>query len=212
MSTRSKTCTSYGLSHTGEPARIRYVGQTSVPLRRRLKSHVNQASATMRNTPVGKWIRAAREAGHKILIHCILENAQWDVSEIAVIAGVKASGTELLNVTAGGGGHRGHILSAETRAKISAALKGRKKPAGFAERQRRRMLGTKASVETRKRLSEAHTGKTPSAAARAKMSERMLGNRRASREWTTEQREQRRQLSLNQWARKRAAEAYVDFR
>jgi hypothetical protein len=65
----------------------------------------------------------------------------------------------LVNMTDGGEGAKGVIMSAETRAKISAAQKGNKS-----------CLGKKHSAETRAKMSAAVKGRKNSAETRAKIS------------------------------------------
>lgn len=66
--------------------------------------------------------------------------------------------------------NRGVKLSAETRAKMSAAMKGKKKSAEEIAKMRERATGKKASSETRRRMSEAGKGRRHTEESREKMS------------------------------------------
>lgn len=124
-------CTVYMLKSTGEDA-AKYVGQTSDGLPHRLQSH--KLSARRGSTaPVAKWIRHQQELGYEIeIIEFINEQkAGWNVTEVDVIRMFREMGVELNNVRDGGGSREGYTQSykftKEHRAKISAALKGRKR-------------------------------------------------------------------------------------
>lgn len=63
----------------------------------------------------------------------------------------------------------GHVVSAETRAKIGAANRGKCRSAEALAKMSEAQKGKKLSEETRKKISEAHKGKHHSLEARAKM-------------------------------------------
>jgi NUMOD3 motif len=208
MSTNDK-CIVYGLSHSGNPDCVRYVGQTIQPLFRRLRTHKIHAKSTTKHTPVGMWITAKQAQGHTILIRPLIKSANWNTCEQAFIAGYLAMGGRLLNVTAGGQGHRGHKMSDEQKAKISKALKGRKKPPGFAEMRRQARLGVKASKETRELLTKIHTGQKHSTATCEKFRKRMMGNTLASRVWTEKQCKDRSRIAKESWAKRKAQQEVI---
>lgn len=146
-----KTVTVYGLYSTRDNE-LRYVGQTTGPLKARLSQH--KSYAKIRNkTAVHKWVNRELLDGFFIEIRPIQESAVLHETEIALIAQFKASGARLLNLTDGGEGTigwegnkgikrpdvaernrqaagkpNGRKNSDEARAKISAALTGRPKP------------------------------------------------------------------------------------
>ena len=106
--------------------------------------------------------------------------------EIYMIAvfGRKDLGTGILqNLTDGGEGVGGRILSQESRRKISASSKGKtfseehKMKIGAASKGRNTMLGKTHSEETRKKMSEERKGKTFSEETKMKMSEARKGEK-----------------------------------
>lgn len=121
---------------------VRYVGKTVQPLSHRLSSH--RSSAKRNRDHRSRWIRAARD----LRIDLVAE-VQGDgcVEEVALIASLKELGVRLTNHTAGGEGALGRSLSAESRERISAKLRGR--PAA------------PRSTETRAKLSAALKGRKP---------------------------------------------------
>jgi hypothetical protein len=79
--------------------------------------------------------------------------------ETIVIDLLRKRGDRLCNLTDGGDGVRGYVMTDEVRAKMSAARKG--KPLTLEHRQKMSEAhkGRKFSEETRKKISEALTGK-----------------------------------------------------
>lgn len=77
--------------------RARYIGQTRILLRHRLKWHMKDSiQGTSR---VSQWIRSLDAPPR---IESLDENATWDVSEIIWIERFRNQGFELLNVLRGG--------------------------------------------------------------------------------------------------------------
>jgi hypothetical protein len=109
---------------------VKYVGQSTNPSYR-LRLHVNVARSS-KTTPSHKdnWIRQLLKEGLRPL-QDILESGfgedEWKRAEMSWIAKFRESGTPLLNRTDGGDGP-GRIVSAESRAKMAAARKGRPIP------------------------------------------------------------------------------------
>lgn len=126
MSTGAKKCIVYALVSATKPKRIRYIGQTTAPLEKRLKQHIIHSSHCMKKTPVGKWVRSMIFRGLKINIIALNNRAIWNKTEIRLIQHHRKLGV-LLNVTEGGRGHYGAPLPPTVRKKISRALMGRKK-------------------------------------------------------------------------------------
>jgi hypothetical protein len=112
----------YGLCHpaTGE---IRYVGKTVRPSRRRLQAHLSDARRGSQ-THLARWIRSL-EKPPQIIVLEQTSSSQVSEAERAWIACLRHYGCRLTNLTDGGEGAPGHRASAETRAKMSAALRGR---------------------------------------------------------------------------------------
>ncbi|WP_412464223.1 NUMOD3 domain-containing DNA-binding protein [Flavobacterium mekongense] len=105
---------------------IRYIGQSSVG-NKRFKTHLCFAKIKNR-TPVQKFINKYLSLGLEPLFE-VLEYCNKDelnVKEIQFINFFKSQGCDLLNMTSGGEGAKGRIVSSETRLKMSIAHKGKK--------------------------------------------------------------------------------------
>ena len=143
-----------------------YMGSGQI-LKRKIKAH-----------PEYTWTKEVL-----LLLDSIEEALEYE----AVVIGNKFKGGEdwdglCLNLTAGGLGSRGCSPSEETRAKLSRAGKGKKKPP-LTEEARINMStaqkGKTHSEETRAKMSEAHKGKSLSEEHRSKIGEAAKGNQRA---------------------------------
>lgn len=161
----------------------------------------------------------------KIEVEIVLDNITWDEAgekekEFIKMYGRRALGTgTLINMTDGGKGPLGVIISEVTRAKMSIANKGRKMPP-FTEEHRKKLAnsriglklskehklkisvagnGIKRSDETKKKMSEWQKGKpsgiVPSEETRIKMSKAHKGQAgpNKGRIWTDEE---KRNMSL----------------
>lgn len=148
--------TVYGLSssHDGQ---IRYVGQTTAALTARLKSHFTGARHRSWK-PVSRWIVDVQEAGHKVHIQCLAEDAIWDQTERDFIRKYKQLGVPLVNANDGGGGHS---WSLESRAKASSSSKGKKKSHDHCISLSKALSGRRLSPEHVEKLSAALKGRIP---------------------------------------------------
>ena len=135
---------------------LRYVGKSDKP-RQRLAGQLNEARGTHRCN----WIQQLKRAGLRplqVILDASPPGPGWEVVERAYIAGARVAGYRLTNGTDGGEGvpglspevrermrqaKIGSKASPETRAKMSAAKKGR----------------TYHSEEWRRRVSAAATGR-----------------------------------------------------
>ena len=178
---KSAECKVYGLS-SSRHKEIRYIGQTTQPLNKRLSQHLNYAKC--RKTAVHKWMFRELNDGFKIVIFLLHDGAVFNVTEIDVIAQYKSNGARLLNLTEGGEGtvgwrgnmgkkrpdlsarnrlgkgKPGHPSTPETNAKISVANKGRKNP--WLSERNRSMLGKPGhphTQESRAKISAALKGR-----------------------------------------------------
>lgn len=175
-------CIVYGLSASDEPDRIRYIGQTTLPMDQRLKLHISAAKKA--RTPVARWIKAHMDRGLEIAATIIKADAVWSEDEISIIAEYRAK-QELLNVADGGEGapgtkrsevfraklsarRKGVPIADEVKAAISAKLTGRKRPAAECEKQRLSVMGEANHFFGRSHTAEA---KAANGKARAKLTE-----------------------------------------
>lgn len=196
----SKPTIIYGLysSRNGE---LRYVGQTTQGLKTRLIQHRNYAKT--KRTPVHNWIARELSAGFQIEIKSLCDEAIFNVTELEFIAKHRAAGARLLNLTDGGegtlgwhggkgipkpwmaeqnrkrcAGRPGHPMSAENKAKLVAALTGKKRPElVLRNKTNNPWIGHKHSEETKAKIGAAHIGKTVSADARRKIGDANRGRK-----------------------------------
>jgi len=140
---------------------IRYIGQTKLPLGRRLTLHKYQSTNACKKTAIGKWIRSKKSKDIQIEIVLLRDKAIWNDDEIETIARYRRAGRKLLNLTSGGCGHFGTKLSEETKRKISIALKGKKKSKEHAANISKGKKGYNPTTETREKMRQAQLGKIP---------------------------------------------------
>jgi group I intron endonuclease len=152
---------------TGE---VRYVGKSVDPTKR-LEKHISDAKQKLKNSYVQNWIRSLVNIGI-IPVQEVIEKCgeDWVERETFWIAHYRAlPNAQMTNVTDGGEGTCGHIHSEETRAKMSAAHKGKNN----------HNYGKKLSTETRAKISAAHKGKKFSDETLAKISSANKGKKRS---------------------------------
>lgn len=177
----AKDCTFiYSLSHP-ETGEARYVGQTCRSIEYRLYEHIRSAKSGAK-WPVSNWIRKLIQADMEpiaALLEIIPPGGDWQSAETRHISLLReAIGGRALNATDGGDGTRGHKLSDETRARISAiAIAQGRKPVGN--------LGRVFSAEARANMAAAHVGKSFKQSPEARA--RRFGPC-PSRKWTPEHR------------------------
>lgn len=169
----------YGLSDPGGAnPKVRYVGYTRRALAKRLSAHLTTAKA--RKYHRHHWIMHVLESGRRptavVLEEVTAEN--WQERECWWIAHL--AGNDLVNSTAGGGGLVDP--SAETRAKISAANKGKRKLASIAALATLAVArrGQSLPDETRAKIAAAHAGRTFSPETLAKMSAGQTGRKHSA--------------------------------
>jgi hypothetical protein len=148
---------------------LRYIGQTVKPLSKRLSHHLCIAKSADQ-TGRSLWIRSL-PAPPVIRAIAIVERYMADPTERACIIRYRADGADLVNMTDGGAGNLGWKPSAETKARISAAHKGKKVDPEFMRRLSQGNIGRKATAEHRAKVSQANLRRPPpSEETRAKMS------------------------------------------
>lgn len=166
----------YGLS-SSEDGRIRYVGQTVGPLRRRLSHHLYKAKNERNHR--GTWISSVVRRGFGLAMVVLETGAEPHVAEQRWIAKLRGEGNALVNSTDGGLGslgfrksdaereriramHLGKPKTAEHRDKISMALLGKPKHPDHVEKSaaaQRGRVGHPISQEIRLKISVANKGR-----------------------------------------------------
>lgn len=141
-------CSVYGLYST-ENREIRYIGQTTQPLRGRLVQHLAEAARPPGTSRCHRWIRSVLRSGFKIGIELIEAGCPWDEAEKRWIALYHAKNPgRMTNLAAGGAGYVGK-RSMETRMKM-------RKPKS--ESHKANMRGKPKSPEHRAKLILANMG------------------------------------------------------
>ena len=134
-------------------------GSRSIPPKR-LQAHIAQAKRDG-ITHRARWILKLLRHGKSPVIE-VLESGYgfaWREAERTWLEKFRNAGLSLINVSEGGQGPAiGHVLSAQTRAKIGAAnsiaLRGRKIPKEVLEKRKRTLLARGISIETIRKRSE----------------------------------------------------------
>jgi len=144
------TCTIYGLCSSQDGV-IRYIGQTTALVERRIREHVTAARNLANDAPVQRWIRKQLASDLEIEIVTLESNAELDVAEIRWIELLKSIDCRCLNINPGGdAGARGIKRSEVTKQKM-------RKPRSEETKQRMRKPKSDA---TRIKMSAAQTGNT----------------------------------------------------
>ena len=170
--------TVYGLASSKDGV-IRYIGQTSRSLETRLQWHLTWTKRERDKSRRTAWIKSVLRDGHALTIIAIETDAVKDEAEIRWIAHYRAAGHDLVNGSAGGDNCIGVPKTAEHRAKIAAAHKGRKSP--WTSERNRAMKGKPghpSTPETNAKIAAAHLGK----------SKPSTSERNRTIEWTPEMR------------------------
>lgn len=101
------------------------------------------------------------------------EAMEYEKTFIAAIG--RGKNGPLVNFTDGGDGTSGNVFSDETKAKIGAANRGRKKDDAFKQRRREYMSTFRHTEETKAKIAAAHLGKKMPDGFGAEMSRRRKG-------------------------------------
>lgn len=150
----------------GSPGQVFYVGKGS---RRR---------AWSRSDRTRYWICKSKKHGYTVQIL-----AHWDAEadafehERTVIASYRSIGVRLVNLTDGGEGASGNIVSEATKAKISAGLTGIKRSPSTCAKISAVHKGKTVSEETKAKLRAKRSLRVTSDATRAKMSASQTGRK-----------------------------------
>lgn len=180
--------------------RVRYVGKTTQSLKKRLQAHKDEARRGAVNHRCN-WLRSIKYAATISLLSEVIGNGNPE--EIALIADYRARDIPLVNGTPGGDGRSGYVTPLDVRIKISRALKGHVVTRETRRKISKSHVGKKQaapSLETRKKLSLAQLGRTVSVKTRLKLS-------RANNTTTLTDVKRIRRLSAQGWSQRRIASA-----
>jgi group I intron endonuclease len=131
---------------------VRYIGQTTRKLTKRLYEHKYSAKNRTSRHPVADWIK---KHDYEVFILPMCYGI-WNETEIDLIKSARDKGYNLLNVTEGGGGvlgntfNLGRKLSEETKQKIRESVRKQ------IPLLRAQMLGYKHSEETKQKMRKPH--------------------------------------------------------
>lgn len=148
---------------------IRYVGQTTQTLEKRLRSHVYYANRKNKNSNNSRWLRRLARYGLTPVITLVQELpiAYYNRAEVYWIQYFRSIGCRLTNSTDGGEGVLGHVWTPESRAKMSSArrgkanlkLRGRKFTTDHVEKLRAGARRQFENPSAREAVSRVHKGK-----------------------------------------------------
>lgn len=161
--------TVYALMSSADDKKVRYIGQTTQTLYKRLLAHVS-LSKRSRSRHLNCWISQQLKDGNTIEIVSVVDNAIWDVDECRIIAEYRASGVELVNATSGGQGTYGD--------KHPRGGKGKAKPKGFGAKisaAKKGLPGTPWTDERKAAQSSAKRGVPLSSGHAAKIAASLSG-------------------------------------
>lgn len=153
---RADTWFVYALVDSRAHNEIRYIGITNNP-RSRLTLHLSQSQRE--GWKKSRWVGSVISSGGDVWMRVIASGLSQEdamATEVQLIAEYRALGARLMNLTDGGDGAAGQAQSAETRAKRSAALKGRQRSPESTALQAEALRGRELSLETRTKMSAAH--------------------------------------------------------
>lgn len=117
--------TIYGL-YDPQTHELRYVGQTTLTPEKRLTSHLSPKNLQQRHYSA-RWIKSLLNKGLRPelrVLHTAFSREELDALEVDAIAQALATGARLTNHSEGGGGIKGFTHTPETKARMSASRMG----------------------------------------------------------------------------------------
>ena len=161
----------YGIIYRAvSPSGKAYIGQTTQTLASRRSQHKNECRCTT-------FAKAVKKHGDKMrweVIASAWDKAGLDAAEIALIAQHRTIAPHGYNLMTGGSNGK---PNAETRAKISAATRGKKRSPEHCARQSKMRRGVKRSPEVCAKISAGKMGRKLSPAHRANISAGQRGKK-----------------------------------
>lgn len=163
---------------------IRYVGKTNNP-RRRYSQHLYCSKYNKRTSHCVRWIKSLLDIGLEPILEIKEEfnnESECFVREIELISEYRNNGVRLTNLTDGGEGQSGRVVSEETRKKISDTRRltpnpylGKKRSKYICEKISSSLTGRKLTTEHKNKLSNAKIGKKQSEGHKKKISNALTG-------------------------------------
>ncbi len=153
----------------------RYVGKTNNP-KDRFKKHIKD----LREDYKSRWIRtllATEQVPIMVELESFPTDAECQIGEKWWIAYFREIGCPLTNATDGGdGASAGHLVSAETRAKIGVANSGRPQSPESIEKRAAQLRGRKLPQSQCDNMSRSMTGRVITPTHREKLSVAGMGH------------------------------------
>ena len=162
------TCV-YALVALSDQKNIRYIGRAN-NASSRLRNHLRFADKG-RKEHVYNWINKVKASGDEIKLIIIEDNLTWSKSaerEIYYISYYRSLGFDLTNMTVGGDGRPGYVISRETREKIGKYHKGKVLSDETKQKIRNAKIGKKVSEETKAKISSSTKNISPKGKSRQK--------------------------------------------
>jgi hypothetical protein len=159
----------YALVAESDQDNIRYIGRAKNP-NGRLRNHLRFAEKG-RKEHVYNWINKVKDKGDKVKLIIIEDDLTWEESaarEIHYIAYYRSLGFDLTNMTSGGDGRPGYVISKETREKIGKYHRGKVLSDETKQKIRDAKIGKKVSDETKAKISNSTRNISPKGNSRQK--------------------------------------------
>jgi hypothetical protein len=163
---------------------IRYVGKTNNP-KHRYSQHLYCSKYNKRTSYCVSWIKSLLEIGLEPILEIKEEfnnESECFLREIELISEYRNNGVRLTNLTDGGEGQSGRVVSEETRKKTSETKKlkphpylGKKRPKYIGDKISASLIGRKLTTEHKRKLSNAKIGKKQSEGHKKSISNALTG-------------------------------------
>jgi hypothetical protein len=158
---------------------IRYVGKSNNP-KRRIIQHIYTAKHKTRKSHCCYWIGSLLKSNQKPIMQIVnWFNSEYDCNnaEKLIIENFRQTGIRLTNLTDGGEGQSGRLMSEKTKSKIREtilkngnSLKGKKRSPEIGLKISLAKKGITFSEEHKKKISDAKKGRTIPIETKVKMS------------------------------------------
>jgi hypothetical protein len=159
---------------------IRYIGKTT-NTEARMRRHLRN-SELIKPLHRSRWIKSLVDNGHVPVMRVLetVESQNWQEAERRWISKCRDEGCRLVNMTPGGdGGTLPEWISDSTREKMRLSQTGKKRSAESRAKQSATMRGRKLSDSTCARISQSNKGKGHGDAWRAQHADTMRGRKQS---------------------------------